>query len=159
MKIGTRLTTTTVWHPETTYIEEFIGKEDGYYLIQNYKLLDDGSSEVRNKVGYDEKGRKVFSTLDGKTNTYTPYSCQYVIGKCTHTYKYYNSLTKKYVTNEGKYDNRLDGDTLYVGVITFDGSMYEVPFELGPHKLRMSSEYKNALGKPTGFKFVDLAIP
>ncbi len=159
MKIGTKLTTTSFGYVEATYIEEYIGKKDGYFQIQTYKLLDDGSTKVLNLVSYDDKGRKVLSTLDGKTNTYTPYSCHYVVGKCSHTYKYYNSLKKNFVTNEGKFDNRLDGDTLYVGVIQSDGDMFEVPFELGPHRLRISSENIDALGTKTGHEFVDLEIP
>ena len=159
MKIGTKLTTATAGYQPTTYIEEYIGEEDGYFLIQNYKLLEDGATKALNKAGYDAKGRKVFSMLDGKTNTYAPYSCHYVVGKCTHTYKYFNRFTKKYVSNEEAFDNRIDGDNLMVGVFKFDGSMYEVPFELGPHRMRLSSQYQNSLGKPAGYKFVDLFIP
>ncbi len=159
MKVGTRLTTATVWEPGRTYADEFIGKEDGFFIMQTYQLLDDGSPRKRNKVGYDQSGRKVFSSLDGKTNTYSPYSCHYVVGSCSHTYKYFNRITGKFVTNEGTFDNRIEGDHFILGVVKTDGSKFEVRFELGPHNLRLSNVHQNALGQPTGYRFIDLFIP
>jgi len=159
MKTGTRLTTATVWEPQRTYIEEFTGEENGFFIMQTYRLKEDGSTEKRNMVGYDQQGRKVFSTLNGKKNTYTPYSCHYVVGSCTHTYTYYNVFKKKFVTNQGRFDNRLEGDQLIVGVIQSSGSRFEVPFRLGQYNLRLSNVHENALGKPSGFRFIGLSIP
>ena len=159
MIVGTKLTTTSMGYVEETYIAEYIGSEDGFFLIQNHKLLEDGSTKALNVARYDDKGRLVSSSLDGKTNTYSPYSCHYVVGECIHTYKYYNWGTKKYVTNERKFENRLDADTLYIGVIQSDGDKFEVPYLLGPHRLRLSSNYKDALGTQTGHVFVELVDP
>ncbi|MEZ5741456.1 MAG: hypothetical protein R3E68_19875 [Burkholderiaceae bacterium] len=159
MKVGVKLTTTTAGFYQATYIEEYVGRKDGFHLTQTHKLLDDGSTKRLNQVGYDNQGRKVFSILNGNKNTYEPYSCHYVVGRCQHTYRYYNSLTKKFVTNVTRFENRLDGDTLFVGTYKSDGDKFEVPFKLGPYRLRLSSEYKNALGKPAGFRFVDLVQP
>lgn len=159
MKPGTRLTTKTRGSYEVTYIEEYVGRNGGLFQTQTYKLEDDGSLKKLNLSSYDESGRKLNSTLNGKTNTYSPYSCHYVIGKCTHTYRYYNLFTKKFVSNESRFENRLDGDTFYVGVIPSNGEKFEVPYKLGPHRLRVSSRHKNKLGKLTGHEFVALQVP
>ncbi|WP_133117411.1 hypothetical protein [Paramylibacter kogurei] len=158
MKIGTKLTTRTVWTPQSTFVAEYIGAKDGFHLIQNYKVKD-GSLEENILDAYDDQGRRVWSTRNGHTNRFTPYSCHFVIGECNHQYEYYNVLTKKMVTNQSRYFNRREGDVFYLGIYRSDGSLHEVAHQLGAYNLRLSNVHQNALGQDSGFEFIELTVP
>lgn len=157
LNVGTKLTTQMRGFSTATYIEEYIGMEDGFHLIQIHKKLDDGSTKKLSVKGYDTQGRQVFSRRqDGKVSTYSPYSCRYALGNCTHIYDYYNPITKKMVVNEGLYFGKLEGNQYILTVFTSDGDSFDVPYELDENNLRLRNIYKNALDQPAGFEFVDV---
>ncbi len=159
MPIGTKLTIRLRGFSTYLVEEEFMGSEDGFFVMKIRKINDDDSRKELTKAFYDAEGRHVYSERFGKTNTYEPYNCRYVLGECEMIYTYYNSLTDKYVTNTSKRVNRIEDDVLYLGIFDALGDLYEVPMTLGPFNLRVSNEYKDALGDDAGYSFVDLHIP
>lgn len=159
MKVGTALTTESRSFADKIFVATYIGKDGDFHVMQISEKMPDGSLDHRLKEHYDNDGRLAFKLLKDGKNEYSPYSCHYVLGPCTNTYRYLNPFNKKYVVNEQQTDNRLEGDMLIVRVIRKTNDPFEVPFELGPHNLRINSNHTNALGQPSGFKFISLDIP
>lgn len=159
MPVGTVLTISLRGALTYQVEQEYLGIQNGFQVMQVRKINDDGSRKDLSKIFFNAAGQRVYSERRGKQNTYEPYDCRYALGVCETTHTYFNSLKATYVSNASKYINRIEGNTLYVGTFDATGEMYEVPFTLGPFNLRVSNEYKNALGRETGFSFVSLNIP
>jgi len=160
LKVGTELTVKYRGFSDSTIVKKYVGLEGEHHVFEESKLLEDGSRELVTRHFFDSEGRLLYVMKgDKRSRTYTPFSCEYVLGDCEHKLEYLNPFKKTYVVNEGRYRNRLDGETLLLGAFKSDGEMFEVPFELGPHNLRVSNEYENALGQETGYSFVGFETP
>ena len=156
---GTKLTTQQRGFSDATIVEEYVGREGDHHVFEVGERLDDGSLKPISRSFYDAEGRMIYIMKGDKKSSYTPFSCSFVLGECEHELSYYNPLSKKFVERTETFKNRRDGEIFYLGVIQSDGEMFEVPYRLGPHNLRISNEYQNALGQDTGYSFVRLDVP
>lgn len=162
MAVGTTLVTQSLSGKKRVSVEKYIGKRNGFHLMEESWLSPDGTSEPLGEVLYDNKGRRVRSERSRGSFIHTPFSCHFALGECTHIYDYPNQFSKKKnkrTKSVGRYKNRFEGDTLYVTWKMADDSIAEVPIKLGPYNLRVSSEYKNALGQLRGHKLIEIIEP
>jgi len=161
MPIGTKLITETLDDDPQQYAETYVGKKGEFHVIELSRIKSDGT-EPRILVRlYDEAGRLIRKEKDGKLNSSnTPFSCEYVLGPCEQTYVYANPFKNgKLVTHDDFYRNELRGKTLTVAKQLADGSFLEIPYELGPYNLRVSSKYTNNLGQVRGYRLIEISEP
>ena len=161
MPVGTKLITETRDADPQQYAETYVGKKGDVYVIERSKIKSDGTEPLILVQHYDEKGRLIRKEKDGKMNsTHTPFSCAYVLDRCEHTYVYADPFKSgKLDTLKDVYRNQLDGKVLTVAKQLADGSYMEIPYELGPYNLRISSEYTDADGQTQGYKLIEIIEP
>ena len=160
MKIGTTLVTEFLGKKPFRLSEKYLGKRGNNFVTEVIRITNKGKSVFSSTSFYDTKGRLVRRDRSEGFEEYTPYSCFYVVGECRHGYQYPNPFkNNKQTKNSGKYINRLENDTLIVTWKTISDSIVEIPYKLGPYNLRISSNYKNALGQQRGHKLIELIEP
>ena len=160
MKIGTTLVTEFHGSDPIRLSEKYVGRRGDFFVTEVMRSKGDEEPEFSSTSFYDSKGRLVRRDRTKGFEEYTPYSCMYALGECKHGYQYPNPFKDyKQTKNSSEYVNRLEGDTYYVTWKMVDGSIAEVPYKLGPYNLRVSSEYKNALGQQRGFRLIELKVP
>ncbi len=162
MPVGTTLVTESLGDSPRILEQKYIGKQGDYFVMEERQSKDDGTMRDLGQVFYDTQGRLVKSERKPGITYYTPYSCLFALGECTQVLDYPNPFTKKKVKrtkSTGHYNNRLEGDTFIVSWQLVDGSRQEVPYTLGPYKLRVSSKYKNRLNQVIGHKLIKIVQP
>lgn len=162
MKVGTTLITESIESPKRRLEQKYVGKQDAWFVLEERQSKNGSAMESLGKVFYDHLGRRVKSERKRGITYHRPYSCMYATGTCTHEVDYPNPFTKKAekrTKSKSSYKNRLEGDKLFVTWELANGSRQEVPYTLGPYRLRVASEYKNALGQLRGHTLVEVIEP
>lgn len=160
MPVGTILVTESIGSTPLRQSEQFVGKRGEFFVTEIRRRGKDGQWSIASTNFYDLRGRLV--RLNGKNGvqTYEPYSCHYVLGECKHTYRYPNPFKdNRQIVNTSAYQNRLDGNNLFISWRLVDGKLVELPFRLGRYRLRVANQYRNRLGQEKGFRLIELTVP